>query len=129
MYGRHVDIDYLLGGDLIEFDKHPSHIPRHPIAYANTGAGPDALNRAEIETSAGTICATPGQAGMLSRNTTERRSTSLQQIGGWESSEMVRRYEPLAPEHLAGALGNIVLIATKLAALEKLKGSAFTLTP
>jgi hypothetical protein len=48
----------------------------------------------------------------------ERRSTSLQQIGGWESSEMVRRYEHLAPEHLAGAVGDIVLIATKLATLE-----------
>lgn len=48
----------------------------------------------------------------------------LQQLGGWESAEMVKRYAHLAPEHLAKAASNIVPIATKLATLEKEKGAA-----
>ena len=48
----------------------------------------------------------------------------LQQLGGWESAEMVKRYAHLAPEHLAKAASNIVPIATKLATLEKEKGVA-----
>lgn len=46
----------------------------------------------------------------------------LQQLGGWESSEMVKRYAHLAPEHLAKAAANIEPIATKLATLERTKG-------
>lgn len=48
----------------------------------------------------------------------------LQQLGGWESPDMVKRYAHLAPEHLAKAAANIVPIATKLATLEKEKGAA-----
>ena len=48
----------------------------------------------------------------------------LQQLGGWESAEMVRRYAHLAPEHLAKAAANIVPIATNLATLGKEKGAA-----
>ena len=48
----------------------------------------------------------------------------LQQLGGWASAEMVRRYAHLAPEHLAKAAANIVPIATNLATLGKDKGAA-----
>lgn len=48
----------------------------------------------------------------------------LQQLGGWESAEMVRRYAHLAPEDLAKAAANIVPIATNLATLGKEKGAA-----
>jgi len=48
----------------------------------------------------------------------------LQQLGGWASAEMVRRYAHLAPEHLAKAAANIVPIATNLATLGKEKGAA-----
>ena len=43
----------------------------------------------------------------------------LQELGGWESVEMVRRYAHLAPEHLAKAAARIVPIGTKLATVEK----------
>jgi hypothetical protein len=39
----------------------------------------------------------------------------LQELGGWESAEMVRRYAHLAPEHLAIAAARIVPLGTKLA--------------
>ena len=48
----------------------------------------------------------------------------LQQLGGWECAEMVKRYAHLAPEHLAKAAANIVPIATKLATLEQEKEAA-----
>ncbi len=48
----------------------------------------------------------------------------LQQLGGWASAEMVRRYAHLAPEHLAKAAANIVPIATKMATLGKEQGAA-----
>ena len=48
----------------------------------------------------------------------------LQQLGGWESADMVKRYAHMGPEHLAKAASNIVPIATKLAAVEKEKGAA-----
>jgi len=48
----------------------------------------------------------------------------VQQLGGWESSEMVKRYAHLAAEHLAKAAANILPIATKTAALKKEKGVA-----
>jgi integrase len=48
----------------------------------------------------------------------------LQQLGGWGSADMVKRYAHMGPEHLAKAAANIVPIATKLAAVEKEKGAA-----
>jgi len=48
----------------------------------------------------------------------------LQELGGWESAEMVRRYAHLAPEHLAKAAARIVPIGTKMATVEKQKGAA-----
>lgn len=39
----------------------------------------------------------------------------LQELGGWESAEMVRRYAHLAPEHLAIAAARILPLGTKLA--------------
>lgn len=48
----------------------------------------------------------------------------LQQLGGWESAEMVQRYAHLAPEDLAKAAANIVPIATNLATLGKEQGAA-----
>jgi len=48
----------------------------------------------------------------------------LQQLGGWETADMVKRYAHLAPEHLAKAAANIVPIATKSAAVEVEQGAA-----
>ncbi len=45
----------------------------------------------------------------------------LQQLGGWESGEMVRRYAHLAPEHLAKAAARIIPFGTKVATAEELK--------
>jgi integrase len=42
----------------------------------------------------------------------------LQELGGWESVEMVRRYAHLAPEHLAKAAARIIPIGTKTATAE-----------
>ncbi|MGH8680911.1 MAG: hypothetical protein ACREVP_05315 [Burkholderiales bacterium] len=39
----------------------------------------------------------------------------LQELGGWESVEMVRRYAHLAPEHLAKAAARILPLGTKTA--------------
>lgn len=39
----------------------------------------------------------------------------LQELGGWESVEMVRRYAHLAPEHLEKAAARILPLGTKLA--------------
>lgn len=44
----------------------------------------------------------------------------LQQMGGWESSEMVKRYAHQSSERLASAAANIVPIATKMATVETL---------
>jgi hypothetical protein len=41
----------------------------------------------------------------------------LQELGGWESVEMVRRYAHLAPEHLERAAARILPLGTKLAAV------------
>ena len=48
----------------------------------------------------------------------------LQELGGWESADMVRRYAHLAPEHLAKAAARIVSIGTIMAAVENEKGLA-----
>jgi integrase len=45
----------------------------------------------------------------------------LQELGGWESVEMVRRYAHLAPEHLARAAARIIPIGTKMATVEERK--------
>ena len=45
----------------------------------------------------------------------------LQQLGGWESAEMVRRYAHLAPEHLATAAARIIPFGTKVATEEERK--------
>jgi integrase len=43
----------------------------------------------------------------------------LQELGGWEAVEMVRRYAHLAPEHLAKAAARIIPIGTKTATPEE----------
>ena len=43
----------------------------------------------------------------------------LQEMGGWETPAMVRRYAHLSPEHLAKAAARIEVRATKLATEEK----------
>ena len=48
----------------------------------------------------------------------------LQELGGWESAEMVRRYAHLAPEHLAKAAARIVPIGTKMATVKIETGTA-----
>jgi integrase len=45
----------------------------------------------------------------------------LQELGGWESVEMVRRYAHPAPEHLAKAAARIIPIGTKMATAEERK--------
>jgi integrase len=45
----------------------------------------------------------------------------LQELGGWESVEMVRRYAHLAPENLAKAAARIIPIGTKMATAEERK--------
>jgi integrase len=45
----------------------------------------------------------------------------LQELGGWESVEMVRRYAHLAPEHLAHAAARIIPFGTKMATAEERK--------
>jgi integrase len=45
----------------------------------------------------------------------------LQELGGWESVEMVRRYAHLAPENLAKAAARIIPIGTKMATVEERK--------
>ena len=47
----------------------------------------------------------------------------LQELGGWQSVEIVRRYAHLAPEHLAQAAARIVPIGTKLATVKSEKGA------
>ena len=42
----------------------------------------------------------------------------LQELGGWQSVEMVRRYAHLAPEHLAQAAARIIPGGTKLATVK-----------
>ena len=92
-----------------------------PIKQANTKAWKNALKRAEIENFRWhdlrhTWASWHVQAGTP--------LYELQQLGGWESAEMVRRYAHLDSGHLAKAAGNIVPIATKLATLEKKQGAA-----
>ena len=50
----------------------------------------------------------------------------LQELGGWEAVEMVRRYAHLAPEHLAKAAARITPIGTKLATPEERKRASAT---
>lgn len=52
----------------------------------------------------------------------------LQELGGWESADMVRRYAHLAPEHLAKAAARIVSTGTKMAAVQNEKGLAQSLS-
>lgn len=42
----------------------------------------------------------------------------LQELGGWDSMEMVRRYAHFAPEHLARAAARILPGGTKTATVE-----------
>ncbi len=46
-------------------------------------------------------------------------TAELQELGGWQSSEMVRRYAHLAAEHLAKAAARIEPPDTKMATAEK----------
>jgi len=54
----------------------------------------------------------------------------LQELGGWESVEMVRRYAHLAPEHLARAaarilpLGTVGTLGTKMATADETRGDS-----
>ena len=48
----------------------------------------------------------------------------LQELGGWQSIEMVRRYAHLAPEHLAKAAARIMPIGTKMATVKIETGAA-----
>ncbi|HEY6281259.1 MAG TPA: site-specific integrase, partial [Burkholderiales bacterium] len=48
----------------------------------------------------------------------------LQELGGWQSAEMVRRYAHLAPENLARAAARIMPVDTKMATVKNEKGTA-----
>ena len=50
----------------------------------------------------------------------------LQELGGWEAVEMVRRYAHLAPEHLAKAAARIISIGTKTATADERKRASAT---
>ena len=50
-------------------------------------------------------------------------TAELQELGGWQSSEMVRRYAHFAAEHLAKAAARIEPPDTKMATPEKQNGA------
>ena len=57
-----------------------------------------ALKKAGIEDFRWRVCVTPGRAGNVQAGTS---LFALQEMGGWSSVEMVRRYAHLAADHLA----------------------------
>lgn len=94
--------------------KHPSRVFTYlgkPVRYTNTRSFRQGLKRAEIENFRWhdlrhTWASWHAQAGTpLDR---------LQEMGGWESVEMVRRYAHLAPEHLAADAGRIEQVFRKV---------------
>jgi integrase len=82
--------------------KHPTHafsFRSKPVAQPNNSAWIKALKRAEIDDFRWhdlrhTWASWHVQAGTPLH--------VLQELGGWESAEMVRRYAHLSSEHLAG---------------------------
>ena len=93
--------------------KHPSRVFTYrgkPIAWANTRAWREALKRAGIEDFRWHDLRHTWASWLAQSGTT---MNVLQEMGGWESESMVRRYAHLAPaqfaqqaEVIAGLLGN-----------------------
>ncbi len=75
-----------------------------PISQVNTKAWKSALKRAEIENFRWHDLR-PTWASWHVQNGTP--IGVLQELGGWESSEIVRKYAHLAAEHLAPYADNI----------------------
>ena len=84
--------------------------------YKKVLAGRDLLQIHCESSGAAYLLNVPGQGGTP--------IYELQELGGWESAEMVRRYAHLAPEHLAKAAARIMPVGTKMATVEKQKGAA-----
>jgi hypothetical protein len=66
-------------------------------------------------TSAGTIYGTPERSWHVQAGTPLQ---DLQELGGWESVEVIRRYVHLAPDHLAEYAEYVAGQGTKLAHTE-----------
>lgn len=80
--------------------KHPSRVFTYegkPIAWANTRAWRNALKRAGIEDFRWHDLRHTWASWLVQQGTS---LYVVQEMGGWESAEMVRRYAHLAPAHL-----------------------------
>ncbi|WP_414040733.1 tyrosine-type recombinase/integrase [Acidithiobacillus sp. M4-SHS-6] len=82
--------------------KHPERVftyRRKPVRQTNTRAWTKALEKANIRNFRWHDLRHTWASWHVQAGTPLER---LQEMGGWESIEMVRRYAHLAPEHLAG---------------------------
>lgn len=111
--------------------KHPERVftfQGKPIAWANTRAWRNALKRAGIGDFRWHDLRHTWASWLVQHGTP---LYVLQEMGAWESAEMVRRYAHLSPAHFvkhAEVIANL-LNDTKVAQPEKEKGSANSLTP
>lgn len=107
-----------------QLGRHPEFVftyEGHRIGQVNTGAWKKALKRAGISDFRWHDLRHTWASWHVQNGTPLDK---LQEMGGWESFEMVRKYAHLAPEHLTPFASNIGINGTKMA-----QGPAMALVP